>query len=696
MDPPGLEDETWWRDRQHDYLCAATQVWRPTSVLNVIDHAEAERQGVGPGLLAWDQVDAAALTRWFERIDAWKDCADFDVLRLLTLWYGYRQDLPDRVAASVVERLRAFRYWYLDPVAPGIVDERWYWSENHRLIFHVCEYLAGQGLADERFHVTGLTGVEHQERAAGRLAEWFEDKARYGFSEWHSDVYYAKDLAPLVTLAEFAEDPNVAERAATFCDLVLYELALHSHRGNTGCTHGRSYMKDKSRAADQPVFGAVKLCFDTTSEPWPLDDGDEADLLPRNESATVFARAARYRPSAVLRRVATTEAEVLDQEHLGLSLDPGEPLQDAPMRADGLSYTDPDLVPFWWDRSALTPWQLVPLTIATLDRHRLWDVPLFALFKVVREGLGGDAEVLRELAADLHPMVNAGLLVEVDTCTWRNRHAMASTAQAYRPGTAGFQHHIWQVTLDERAVVFTTHPGNGPSSHAGDYADHDRYWTGSATLPCAVQHRRVVICRYEPAFAPPEDRLLGAFAYEPYTHAFFPTEHFDDVRTDGHWTFGRRDGGYVALWSWRAPAWRDHDPAKVFTGGLTGRFDLVAAGGADNVWVCEVGDEDRWGSFDRFCAGVAAATVEVDDPGWRGDGAHPGFAVRYASPAEGRIESRPGHPLVLDGTDVALDRRSRFANPFSQVPVGETTVAVSDASGSWVLDLAAGTRGPRR
>ena len=34
------------------------------------------------------EVDAAALGRWFRRIDHWLDCADFDVLRLLTLWCG--------------------------------------------------------------------------------------------------------------------------------------------------------------------------------------------------------------------------------------------------------------------------------------------------------------------------------------------------------------------------------------------------------------------------------------------------------------------------------------------------------------------------------------------------------------------------------------------------------------------------------
>ena len=136
---------------------------------------------------------------------------------------------------------------------------------------------------------------------------------------------------------------------------------------------------------------------------------------------------------------------------------------------------------------------------------------------------------------------------------------MLSTAQDYRAGAAGFQHHIWQATLDERAVVFTTHPGNPPSPKVGDYLDGDRYWTGSATLPRSAQHRRVGVHAYEPAYPAPTDEIFEPFAYEPYTHAYFPTEHFDETVRVGHWTFARRRDGYVALWSWRAPEWRRHD-----------------------------------------------------------------------------------------------------------------------------------------
>jgi hypothetical protein len=616
-------------------------------------------------------------------------------LRFLTLWFGYRAELPAHVVAGIRERLLSFKYWYTDPTPSGVVDHRWYWSENHRLIFHCCEYLAGGALPDERFEVAGLTGSQHQERAAQMLSDWFAEKAQFGFSEWHSDAYYEKDLAPLVTLAEFASDGALRERAAASADLVLTDLALHSIRDNTGSTHGRSYMRFKATAPTQTVFGVLKLCFDRSGADWPLEQSDETELLPVNEGPTLLARCRSYRPPDIVRRIARHPGAIVDREGMGVMIDPSGPPTDQPTRSDGLSYTDPAMVPFWWDKGALTPWQLVPLTLDTLDRHRLWDTDLFRQFREVRDVFGDDRATTRQLSADLHPMINAGLLSRVDTYTWRNQHVMLSTAQSYRPGCVGYQHHIAQATIDEYALVFTNHPGNGPGPAPGDYRDDDRYWTGTATLPRSVQHGRALIEIYSPAFSSPEIDVLSPFAYCDHTHAYFPTERFDEVVEVGRWTVGRRLGGFIAVWSWRPVRWRVHDPDLTFTNGLRGRFDLIAEGGPDNVWVIEVGDVDEWGDLAEFCAAVTGAEVEVEERGWAPTGEHRGFDVRYASPAEGLIELGPDGPLRVAGRDVPIGGHPRFDNPFVTTdPVDEAVLRLRDAVGVFVLDLGQGTRRP--
>jgi hypothetical protein len=693
----GLVDAGWWRSRQEDYLRAATSLLVPESPLNLIDHMEfAER--CSTHRVDLEAHTAAILGSWFTRIDGWLDCADFDVLRLLTIWHGYRPLLPTTVADALRDRLLGFRYWYTDPRPGGVVDERWYWSENHRLIFHACEYLAGQAFPRHRFGATGWTGARHLERAGEALAGWLDEKAATGFSEWHSDAYYGKDLAPLVTLAEFADDQLLAGRAAAFADLVLVDLAVHSLRDNAGSTHGRSYMRFKSSATSQPVFGILKMCFDRSERPWPLDPADHKELLPLNEGASLLARTRHYRPPELIRRIAHHAGPMVDKEGMGIVIETkGPPVAqpDGAHVATGTrpSYDDPESVPFWWDRGALTPWPLIPLTLATLDRHDLWDARLFTQFRQVRDAFGSDPALLGQLAADLHPMVNAGLLSRVDTYTWRNAHCMLSTAQSYRPGCVGYQHHISQATLDEDAIVFTNHPGHGATADAGDYLDEDRYWTGSATLPRAVQHGRVAIQAYAPAFVSSDLEVLSGFSYTDFTHAYFPVERFDEVYQERHWTFARRGQGLVAVWSWRQPVWAEHDPARVFTNGLSGRFDLCAPGGPDNVWVIEVGDLERWRDLDEFIAVLVSSSPEVENLGWTAT-AHDGFRVRYRSPSDGVLELAPDGPLWVDGTQVPISGYPRFDNPFVAASADGTRVVLAHGDESFVMDLAAGTRGP--
>lgn len=675
----GYLDGDEWRRRQDGYLHFATQSLDQGSIANVIAHlARDERERdfrfdasvVGPD-------DFAAV---FAKIDAYQDTSDFDMMRLMALWYGYGRRLQPDLRDAIEARFTGFRYWYTDPLPAGVVDEKWFWSENHRLIFHTLEYLAGRGLPDATFGITGEDGRTHAERGRQRIEEWLDEKAAWGFSEWHSDVYYAKDVEPLLLLTEFAE-PDLARRAAALLDLFFYDLAIHQVQGNVGVTHGRSYMKDKSKAIDQDTFGVVKVAFDTTDLPYQ-SRGDA--------TATALARAERYRLPTVIDRVAHHPGPFVDREHMGVPLDLDEPFTPTPVSAaPGVSYTDPDDIPFWWERGALTSWQVVPETLATIERHDLWETSMFQPYKPLADIVGGDPAAAQQLAYALRCQINAGVLSAVDTITWRTADAMLSSAQDYRPGCFGEQYHAWQATLDEDAVVFTTNPGNEP--RAGNrWQDGDLYWNGGATMPRTAQQGAAVINLYAPQYAaggPP----LDAFAYLPYTHAYFPTERFDEVRTVGSWTLGRKGDGYVALWSWRPTQWRTHDPAATFTNGLTQPFDLVAPGGADNVWIGEVGSAERWGSFDAFVAAVTAAPVTVTDLGEAG-GVSQGFDVAYASPTEGQLTFSWTGPLTVDGAEVALHGEDRYANAFGTTAFGDTTVAIAEGRSSLTVDLLTGTR----
>jgi hypothetical protein len=656
-------------ERQLAYLRHATETLNPGDALNVLAHFE--RAARDPAFV-FDAsvVTPAAFNDVFHDIDTFADTTDFTLLYLLNLREAYGDQLPAATLAAIDKRFLAFKYWYTEPTPAGVVDNKYYWSENHRIIYHTIEYLAGETFPDQTFTNDGRTGGEHAATAKRRILEWLDEKVRFGFSEWHSDVYYQKDIDPLLTLVEFAPDRDIANRAAMVLDLFLLDIALHLQKGNFGATHGRSYMKDKSTALDQDTFALSKLLFDDTAEPYT--PGTDA-------GATLFARAKKYRLPAAIAAIASYDKPMVDKEHMNVPLDPSEPVTANPKPPYGISYDDPENVPFWWERGAQTAWQVVPLTIQTLDKYDLWDSQFYKPFKPLRDAVGNDMDAARTLAHQLAPVLAFGLLSEVHTYTYRAADVMLSTAQDYRPGVFSEQTHSWQATLDEHAIVFTTHPKNEPQKGT-QWPDGDGYWTGTGSMPRSAQLGTVSINIYDPQFTP-LGPPLDSFSYLDYTHAYFPQEKFDEVVQRGNWTFGRKGDGYVALWSWHAPHWRDHTNDGTFTHGLTKPFDLVAPG-KDNVWVSEVGDQNKWKTFGAFVNAVSGASVTVSHD----------HKVAYTSPTEGPLTFGWQQALMQRNRAVDLHPSARMDNPFVEVPFEGRQYKIQINGDHLTLDFDAWTR----
>lgn len=700
--PDGFVDPAWFDARQMEYLEFATEARQRSSALNLLNHLERAERDPDFTPTEIDVVVADFPNSW-NKFDNYLDTADFDLLYLINLWLAFGDELTEDLREGIEQVLIDFKYWFTDPSPEGVVDERWYWSENHQIIFHALEYLAGQELPDEVFTVTGLTGAEHRDRAAERIDAWLEERVEFGFSEWHSNVYYQKDVTPLLTLVEWADDPVLVERAAMMLDVVLLDLAVHTLEGNNGATAGRSYMKDKSIAPDQDVFGIVKLLFDQTDEPY----------VSRGEAgASLLSRAKRYRLPQVVYDIANTDVEMVDRTRMGVSIDLDGPLVpsatdpygwERPEAPFGRDFDDPENVTFWWERGALTAWPFVPLTLDTIDQYDLWDVSSFQQF----DGLRGiitnpdgttNYNLAIQLAHTLRDVINVGLLEEINSYTYRTGDVMLSSAQSYRPGAHGNQYHAWQATLGSRAVVFTTHPGNEPRT-GNRWVDPDLYWTGTGSMPYTAQEGPAAIHIYAPAFEIPTEGpfadLLASFRYLDFTHAWFPTEEFDEVVEDGNWIFGRKGDGYVALWSWRETEWRTHGPDIVNQNGLTEVYDLVAPGGPDNVWITEVGDATRWaGGFEAFQAAMVAATPEVTKLASTDPLSDPfgGFDVVWNSPTQGQLEFGTAQPFVVAGNEVALDGYPRLDNPWMYLPFGGRDLQVTIGERRLDLDFDAWSR----
>jgi hypothetical protein len=667
-------DDSDWTAAQGDYLAFAAEELDPTSALSILAAVEHSRRD--PEFdLDLSEVTVDSFAEDFRRIDTWQDTTDFTILYWMNLLLAAEDGLPEDLVVAMDERLLAYSYWYTEPVPEGVVDEKWYWSENHRIIFHTLQYLAGLRHPDEVFQ-DGRTGTVKAEEAREWILEWLDEHATYGFSEWHSDVYYQKDVTPLLTLVEHAPDPEVARRAEIMLDLVLLDIAVHLQNGNFGASHGRSYMKDKPVAWTQDTFNLSKLLFDDT----------EVDYTGTDAGATLLARAQRYVMPDAIRAVAKDPGPMLDRTRMGVPFDADAEWEPDPVAPDGRDFDDPENLAFWWERGALTAWQVAPMTLRHIEANGLWEAELFSDFSDFRIIAGAPDEQIEQLAATLSLQVALGVLQEMNSTTWRGEHAMLSSVQDYRPGRRGNQYHAWQATLDEGAVVFTTHPGNEPRE--GDrFVDGDMYWTGTASMPRTAQHGTATIHIYDPGYEnPPPGDLLEAFGYLEETHAWFPTERFDEVVEEDGWTFGRSGDGYVALWSWRDTQWRQHDPEVVPTGGLTGNHDLVAPGGAENVWLVQVGElgpessdgtDGQYPSFDGFREAVTGSTVGVEQ-------AEAGFEVSWSDTSEGDLSFSWSGPLEVDGDEVAISGYPRMANEY--VSTDGPTWSVNAGGSSLILD----------
>ena len=186
-------------------------------------------------------VDEDNVRETCEFIAARKDCADFVIQGLLRImiWEREQQRLSPQINALMKDTVLGFKYWVDEPG-----DTVMYMgSENHRLLFHVAEWMAGQLFPTEEFTNSRQRGLYHATKGRMYITEWLRQRGRFGFDEWHSNSYFPVNIAPLVNVYDFAiyEDSKLRQMAGAVLDAMFFTLAADTFHGVFGTTHGRSY-----------------------------------------------------------------------------------------------------------------------------------------------------------------------------------------------------------------------------------------------------------------------------------------------------------------------------------------------------------------------------------------------------------------------------------------------------------------------
>jgi ribosomal protein S18 acetylase RimI-like enzyme len=585
------------------------------------------RLALGRGPLNQDAFRAAI--KW---INIRRDCADFALAGLLRILYRYLDSplLTPQLRKEIEAAILDFCYWYDQPGVRGMC----FHTENHQILFHSCELLAGQLFRDDTFRNDGRTGEWHSAHGAELARQWMDQRARFGFSEWLSNCYFEEDLLALLNLYDFSQDPDIRRQAGLLADTLLLEIALHQFRGVMATTHGRTYA---------PLILHERQAS-TTAIAW-LVFGLGA-LHPRTNLALAALCTSDYVCPPILHTIAHDQREEITlRERHGLNV------EDA--SAFGLHPDEiADNMFFWACQTARHP----AVRPTALRVAQIADDPWLVDFV---NGVDGPLAACRKLIEDAGGVFDGDAvntaLSEANLITFRTPDYQLSCAQDFRPGKPGYQQHIWQATLAPEAVVFTTHPGTDDES--GEHTSRPNFWAGNRWLPRAAQHRNVAVCVHH---VPPDDP-------RPYSHAYFPRDRFDQVMQQGNWVLAKKDAGYLALYSQQAARWIEQ--------GLYAGVEL-RADAPDNIWICEMGNAAQYGSFENFVRAILAAPIRCD-----------ALRAVYTSPTVGEICFGWTGPLTVAGREIPLHGYPRFSNPYGETELNERRYVIRQGDKKAVIDF---------
>lgn len=577
-------------------------------------------------------------------VNAREDPSDFALSGLIRLYYLHHADgkLGPEQREAIRRALLDYKY-ALDEPGKSMTQM---WTENHQMLSHSSEYLAGQMFPDEVFTVDGAKGREHMERARGRLLRWFEYHARTGMAEWDSIPYYDMELAALLNLVEFARAAKIQVRATMMVDLLLFDVAVDSFYGQFGTSHGRATARTIRSAA-----GDSLLTFQTVA--FGRGRFQSVDM-----ATAMLVTGHAYSLPPVLEDIGVdTPEESLNFERHSI------PLTAEAASRYGLSFSDIGDAEIWWGMGAFTSAESINLTFDAVKKYDLWHYSYFRSLRTVA-GCLRPLGLLPALSRSLDPDSNGTLLSEVNKVSYRTPDVMLSTAQDYRRGEKGYQQHIWQATLGPYAVVFATNPGSL------DLEGRPSYWAGNARMPRNAQYRNVLISIYD---IPRHESLPGLESrHYGFTHAWFPKWAFDEVGEapasgQGWWVFGRAADGYVGLYSEHRYRWTTQGPDA---------GEEIVVPGLTNVWICEVGRKTTDGSFQSFIEKVLASKVAVD-----------GTNVTYHSEGLGEVKFGWSGPFTVGGREIPLRGYPRWDNAYAHVPFGSRQFHIERAGETLDLDF---------
>jgi hypothetical protein len=618
------------------------------------NHVYAQASRVYLGL----NVSEASIEASLYKIYNLKDTLDFTLNNLIRLIYIdiNRSILSPTIRNKVIDAFGKTKYWFTEPIR----DDMIYYTENHQILFHTAELLIGQLFPNDTFVISNMTGLEHVEHAIPLVKRWLDWRAQFGFAEWHSNTYYTEDIAALVNLVDFSEDPEIVYKAAMVLDIIAFDFANNYYKGRYATTHGRCY--DRTKVGTSIVSPPSR---DSTSESaWiMLGIGKHNPNDNSNLAAVALATSDYYAPPPILEDIANNATLYNEhKERNSIDMNQGS--------LYNINYNEEDLM-FWMGMSAVVAPQTIKKVFDLVEKYKIdsnnvYGPKLLSDFLKISAFLHG---VPLSQYSEKLKLVTRGICLESsNTYTYRTPYYQLSGSQDHQKGMNTYQEHIWQASLDDDAFIYTNSPG-------GLTKDFEQEYVGGWN-PRATFYKNVGVIQYDRETLPLEGELalffLNLFTGNKfYQHAYFPQWAFDNVEQRGSWVFGEKGGGYVALYSYYNTRWASNYELRV--------------DGFKNLWIVELGSIDEYGSFTEFISDIQQSQIQVVPKAL-------GFNVYYSSPSQGLVRVSWDGPMTVDGSEVDLGPYARFDNDYCYQDFGTKTTMIQFENQSLELNFDTSSR----
>jgi hypothetical protein len=503
-------------------------------------------------------IDEAQIEVLIDFVNQRFDCADFRMIVLIKTYIAYKKLLSESLVEKIKDAMLGFKYWMDEPGSDGMC----FWSENHQILFHTCEYLVGHLFPDETFRNDGNPGYYHIEKAHKKIVRWLDYKFRFGFIEWHSNTYYEEDIAPLVMLVDYANDHEIVEKSRMILDLLFLDMALHSFEGYFVATSGRCYETQKKDSNLHDVNDILAHAFGIIKKDYDYERLSSLFILSKN-----------YQVPDVIKMIAQVKDPLMIKDSMGLDLNEVKrTLQNNDID---------DLGMFLWQMEAFTNPESIDMTMKIFNAWKLHDNNFLKDLGSVNIPVLRKLKLLPLVVRILNPATQGVAIERANTYTYKTKDYMLSTAQKYHPKKFGDQHHIWQATLPNQVNIFSTHPGSPMFDDAARNFSPS-YWVGNGINPLSVQDENTLFLMYD--LTPRKGYLERERQH--LIHFYFPMKKMDQVVQRDQVILGRVKDSYIAIISSKPYEVKEEEELIYF--------------GKKLQFIVLVSSKDEMGSFENF------------------------------------------------------------------------------------------------